>query len=253
MNISISFHKLCFVADKKPQMSYNEEAYLLQSVNKSDLKSLTPSVRRLYRKLAVRKLKREYSLPLFDIDRFTTNPEANRKLQKQNNRILDRFYRQNLSGFFEQRLQGYHEPASIHSPYTNRLLKPFIRRDTSCRPLWLRVMDELCAKVNKNNPTWKPDEPGSIDYCYVRPHHIPAINSLARQFFWPGIDRKLNNYFMTIVFCDVFILRFIFSLQLANVCNIPILVALFYTRNCSWVLQFSFLMLAATRLTFHSS
>jgi len=25
---------------------------------------------------------------------------------------------------------------------------------------------------------------------YVRPYHIPLVNQLAREFFWPGIDRK---------------------------------------------------------------
>jgi hypothetical protein len=25
---------------------------------------------------------------------------------------------------------------------------------------------------------------------YVRPHHIPLVNQLAREFFWPGIDRE---------------------------------------------------------------
>ena len=27
-----------------------------------------------------------------------------------------------------------------------------------------------------------------IDYMYVRPNHIPSINQLAREFFWPGVD-----------------------------------------------------------------
>lgn len=30
----------------------------------------------------------------------------------------------------------------------------------------------------------------SIDYCYVRPHHIAAVNSLLQNNFWPGIDSK---------------------------------------------------------------
>lgn len=182
------FYFLLFPADKKPRMSQHEESYLLQSVNKSDLDSLTPAVRRIYRKLAVRKLKREYSLPLFDIDRFGVNNKENSKSREFNNRVLDRFYCENLNGFFEQRLQGYHEPAAVHSPYTNRLLKPFIRRDVTCKPLWIRVMDELCAKANRKNLGWKPNVRGTIDYCYVRPHHIPAMNSLCSQFFWPGID-----------------------------------------------------------------
>jgi hypothetical protein len=29
-----------------------------------------------------------------------------------------------------------------------------------------------------------------IDFMYVRPQHIPSVNRLARDFFWPGIDRE---------------------------------------------------------------
>ena len=27
-----------------------------------------------------------------------------------------------------------------------------------------------------------------IDFCYVQPNHIPAVNTLASLLFWPGID-----------------------------------------------------------------
>jgi hypothetical protein len=36
-----------------------------------------------------------------------------------------------------------------------------------------------------------------IDFMYVRPHHIPLVNQLAREFFWPGIDRELVFTFYT--------------------------------------------------------
>ncbi|XP_029161138.1 cysteine-rich protein 2-binding protein-like [Nylanderia fulva] len=177
-----------FVApnDKIPRITYQEEAYLLQKINKTDLSRAPAAVKRLYRKLAVRKIKREYRLPLLDIDRFGSKPTS--VILKDNGRVLDRFFNDNLGCVFEQRLQGYNQPTSVHSPYTNRLLKPFIRRDTSCRPLWLRIMEELLMKTNKNNPEWKPQPRASIDYSYIRPQHIPAINSLCNQFFWPDID-----------------------------------------------------------------
>lgn len=177
-----------YVIDEKiPCMTHHEEAYLLQQVSKSALVSAPPEIRRLYRKLAIRKLKREYGLPILDIDKFGQKTEILDKPLKDTGRVLDRFFGDDL-GSFEQRLQGYNEPTSVHSPYTNRLLKPFIRRDTLCRPLWLKVMEELRAKVNKLNPRWKSPPLAPIDYSYVRPQHIPAINSLCSQFFWPGID-----------------------------------------------------------------
>ncbi|XP_076762459.1 ada2a-containing complex component 2 isoform X2 [Xylocopa sonorina] len=175
------------IEEKIPRMTYQEETYLLQQVNKTALNSAPPEIRRFYRKLAVRKLKREYGLPLLDIDNFGCKAAVLDKPLKDSGRVLDRFFGDVL-GSFEQRLQGYNEPTSVHSPYTNRLLKPFIRRDTSCRPLWLKVMEELRVKVNKSNPRWKLPPTAPIDYCYVRPQHIPAINSLCNQFFWPGID-----------------------------------------------------------------
>lgn len=176
--------------EKISRMTRQEEVYLLQRINKTDLNKAPPAIRRLYRKLAVRKMKRDYGLPLLDIDCFGSKSETSVTLSKDNNRVLDRFFSDDLGCIFEQRLQGYNEPTSVHSPYTNRILKPFIRRDTSCQPLWLRITDELCAKVNKNNPQWKPSPRAPIDYSYIRPQHVPAINSLCNQFFWPGIDCK---------------------------------------------------------------
>ncbi|KAI4500785.1 hypothetical protein M0802_003996 [Mischocyttarus mexicanus] len=173
--------------EKIPLMTHQEEAYLLQKVNKRYLYSAFPSTRRLYRKLVVRKLKREYGLPLLNIDNFGRK-EISKRHFKECNQVLDRFCRDNPGCVFEQRLQGYTEPTSIVSPYTNRVLKPFIRRDISSQPLWLTIMEELCAKVNKNNPSWKPLPTAPIDYSYIRPQHIPAINSLCNQFFWPDID-----------------------------------------------------------------
>lgn len=171
-------------------MTRQEEVYLLQKVTKTDLDTAPCSVRRLCRKLAVRKTKREYGLPLLNIDSFGSNSGASAEPSKHNDRVLDRFFVEDLGCIFEQRLQGYCEPTAVHSPYTNRLLKPFIRRDTSSQPLWLRIMDQVCLKANKNNPEWRPLPKASIDYSYIKPQHIPAINSLCSQFFWPGIDRK---------------------------------------------------------------
>ncbi|KYM93696.1 PREDICTED: cysteine-rich protein 2-binding protein [Cyphomyrmex costatus] len=172
--------------EKISRMTHQEEVYLLQKISKTNLDEAPPAVRRLYRKLAVRKTKREYGLPLLDVDCFGSKSGAFVTPSRNNDRVLDRFFNDDLGCIFEHRLQGYNEPTSVHSPYTNRLLKPFIRRDTSCQPLWLKVMEELSTKVNKDDPQWKPR--ASIDYSYIRPQHIPAINSLCCQFFWPGID-----------------------------------------------------------------
>lgn len=58
-------------------------------------------------------------------------------------------------------------------------------------------MCELQYKVNNKYPSRAP-----IDFCYVRPNHIAAVNSLLQTEFWPGIDSKflihLNPYIFLI-------------------------------------------------------
>ena len=73
-----------------------------------------------------------------------------------------------------------------------RVLKPFIRRDTESKPLKLRLLQEILEHHQKVEPAFKAPPIAPIDYCYVRPQHIPSINALCREFFWPGIDCKYS-------------------------------------------------------------
>ncbi|XP_030828197.1 cysteine-rich protein 2-binding protein [Strongylocentrotus purpuratus] len=119
--------------------------------------------------------------------------------QEGDYRILDRFQMSHYSApsvhqpqtSFKARLIGCNESAmmqSIVSPYTARVLKPFIRRDTESKPLKLRLLQEILEHHRKAEPSFKAPPVAPIDYCYVRPQHIPSINALCREFFWPGID-----------------------------------------------------------------
>ena len=76
---------------------------------------------------------------------------------------------------------------SVHLP-TCRILKPFIRRDYETRPLKLRILEEIRSKCPNIEVEERPAKP--IDYCYVQPHHIPAVNAICQEFFWTGIDGK---------------------------------------------------------------
>ncbi|KAI4468770.1 cysteine and glycine-rich protein 2 binding protein [Holotrichia oblita] len=76
----------------------------------------------------------------------------------------------------------------ILSPYSGLNLKPYICRDSSTFPHWLQLMSEILIKANEKNENWRLPPRGPIDYTYIQPSHIPAINSLCNQFFWPGID-----------------------------------------------------------------
>ncbi|KAJ8305911.1 hypothetical protein KUTeg_016456 [Tegillarca granosa] len=201
-------------------MSLYEERQLLRKLNTaSEGHQLPPEINRLRRKLIIRQIKRERGLPIFDVD-----AEMNRLARKcwgnewesedvkemnphgipttrslsRDVRILDRYQTTVYSAralmqqqpSFLNRLVGTEDDQlqSICSPYTARMLKPFIRRDYESRPLKMKLLEEIKQYPHRNDKTWKPPDPPPIDYCYVRPQHIPSVNMLCQEFFWPGID-----------------------------------------------------------------
>ncbi|KAG5890847.1 hypothetical protein JTB14_016280 [Gonioctena quinquepunctata] len=88
----------------------------------------------------------------------------------------------------QAKLTGGVRQELILSPYSAIYLKPYIRRDVETFPTWLKLMAEIKTKVNEKNKDYVLPPRGPIDYTYVQPEHIPAINSICNQFFWPGID-----------------------------------------------------------------
>ncbi|XP_014212398.1 cysteine-rich protein 2-binding protein [Copidosoma floridanum] len=183
-NLPVKINKECI----KPLMTERQEEYLFQKLeeHKHLLNTAPVTVHRLYRKLKVRKEKRQLGLPVFDLDKFRKK-EDNLKSKKITN-ILDKFMPEDFRVLFEQRLQGHCELTPIYIPAVDRKLDPLIWRYPSCPALWLKVMDELLAKVNHKKLGWKPQPMATVDFSYVRPQHIPAMNSLCSQFFWPGVD-----------------------------------------------------------------
>lgn len=173
---------------KLETMTQSEESELFENLKRiidtEELhKTEIPSwIRRYYRKLCVRKLKatklnepkteKVKSDPTF-LDKYLTT------LQQQNSLI---------AGSLSHDL--------FTSPYTGQTLHPFIFRDNKVQPKWLKLMCELKFAVNKTLPIIS-----SIDYCYAKPQHIPAVNSLLQQTFWPGIDmsESLNFPDFTVV------------------------------------------------------
>ncbi|XP_051939896.1 cysteine-rich protein 2-binding protein [Hippocampus zosterae] len=170
--------------------------------------AVTPQARRLRRKLLVRQAKRQRGLPLLDIDCALSlaggvygareeagggRPGAGRDL-----RVLDRFQVKasarrgspspRLS--FGCRLTGADGASeqSVKSPYTSRFLKPYIRRDYESRPPKMRLLAEIRAHAHRREPGWTPEADAPLDYCYVRPNHIPSVNAMCRHGFWPGVD-----------------------------------------------------------------
>lgn len=158
-------------------------------------------VRRFYRKLCVRKWKRDHNRPIFNLDEHI-DPTARARMQqeKKQTQILDRYQLLELGNpdvrsSFYARIMGSTEHELFESPYTQRVLHPFIYRSQTIVPPWLRLMCELKHRVNKIHPSRS-----TIDFCYVRPQHIPAVNALLQSVFWPGIDGELagrNNCLWT--------------------------------------------------------
>ncbi|XP_017016547.1 cysteine-rich protein 2-binding protein [Drosophila kikkawai] len=147
-------------------------------------------VRRLYRKLCLRKWKREHNRPIFNLDDHI-DPLARARLKMQGHhqsQILDRYQllahsRQDARSSFHARLAGCTQYELFESPYSQRVLHPFIFRSETMVPPWLKLMCELQHRVSGLHPTR-----ATIDFCFVRPQHIPAVNALLQSSFWPNID-----------------------------------------------------------------
>lgn len=73
----------------------------------------------------------------------------------------------------------------------------FCRRDYESRPLKLRLLSEIRAYPHRKDPSWVPEPDAPIDYCYVRPNHIPSVNSMCQDIFWPG--KQLQSWTIQII------------------------------------------------------
>ncbi|XP_077291541.1 ada2a-containing complex component 2 [Arctopsyche grandis] len=163
---------------------------------KAHFMSIDKKLIRYRAKLALRRLKRNKRVPLFDLDNMVTKlayyPLQNTSTHLSNERrVLDQFQvssRDSPHLNFAIRLVGSCEISPFISPYSGKLLKPYIWRDTETVSPWIQLMNDVQIKVNKNKPKKIQSEISSLDYCYVRPQHISSINSLCEHFFWPGID-----------------------------------------------------------------
>lgn len=99
-------------------------------------------IRRLYRKLQLRNYKRCNGKQIFDIDSFNTLLPSS-KTVKSENIILDKYYLLSSSNTnkksFHARIVGSLQFDYFESPYTGRVLHPFIYRDSNLVPPWLKV------------------------------------------------------------------------------------------------------------------
>lgn len=153
-------------------------------------------IRRHYRKLCVRRMQRSFGRPVFSLDNFSKSKITHSMQSSSRANVLDRFHHlitasgnfttgSKANESFMARLAGSCQYDLFISPHTERVLHPFIYRNDSCVPPWVKLLCELQYEVNGDVPSR-----ASIDYCYVRPQHIAAVNALLQRMFWPGIDSK---------------------------------------------------------------
>jgi len=183
---------------------YDEESLLQKIVDYRQLtKQTNKEINRLQRKLSVRRLQRKSGRPCFDVCE-EARPlgvifEDGRGSDGSNGHCLtwsrsatggpcalDRYKTVDSHACAPSSPVGFveseEEVKTILSPFTGRLLKPYIRRELEANSPKLQLFRELC----KRNGT--SSKPSSIDFCYIRPSLLAPINHLARHFFWPGID-----------------------------------------------------------------
>ena len=72
----------------------------------------------------------------------------------------------------------------ITSPYTARLLKPYIFRSSQLSPPHTRLMSEIVSCYRRTHPNTSPYCPLSIDLCYLQREHVRSVNALLSHFFW---------------------------------------------------------------------
>ncbi|XP_049828609.1 cysteine-rich protein 2-binding protein-like isoform X1 [Schistocerca gregaria] len=244
------------VREKTPKsqlryMSPYDELVLLKRLhNIVQKKHDVPShIYRYYRKLHVRKLKRDKNMPLFNLDHFlrTKEPEWSyernttfKKIPRDDEvRILDRYQVPSsndsvclsVEESFLVKLVGSSLLKPFYSPYTKRMIKPYIRQDWDSKPLWMKFLLELDEKTNRTNPSWQPLQLHPIDYCYVQREHVPVINALCHEYFYPGIDVSECLHYPEFT-CVVLYKKLIvgFAIMVPDVSNIEAYISFIFTR-----------------------
>ena len=96
-------------------------------------------------------------------------------------------------------------PEPTASPYSGRLLRPFIWRDYVSQPPGMMLLEEIRNLYRCVIVWWTEglccyllictvfraeteDSMDSIDYCHFQFWHLDQVNDLLWRIFWPGID-----------------------------------------------------------------
>ncbi|KAJ8660973.1 hypothetical protein O0I10_003195 [Lichtheimia ornata] len=204
-------------ASPKPQpqptiLTQQMEWQMLQQLGNAS-KKLPTVAARFERKLAVRRLKRNLGLRLFDMDAAVskqlrskselepmTKPTTAVDTQKENTpdttqqqlaAALDAITYTPYKSSFASRLYGPIRHDSVVtkdepwlSAWNGRKLRPYIRRDFQNVTPYMETLMRIRSR-NSNHPQ---NERHSIDYVYFQPQHLEQCNAMLRRCFWDGID-----------------------------------------------------------------
>lgn len=199
-----------------PQLTQQNEWHLLQKLEHAS-KKLPFAAKRYKRKLAMRRLKRNLGLKLFDLDhqvvQKTTKPtlepiSKTTIIAPASNQIvhvdvppLDTALLENITytpyaSSFASRLYGnIRHPNTVTrdepwlSSWNGRKLRPFIRRDFESRPPRMKLMNQIRACNGKPcKGDIACDYVDSIDYVYFQKEHLVQVNQMLGRSFWEGID-----------------------------------------------------------------
>ena len=186
----------------------------------SQVENRTPAINRLMRKLIARRQKRKVMLPFFDLDNWmylylksseeplvlqspasstpsprpvelpvTFNPEEIPYIADPSRSMYAK-----LTGL--RSLYGQ-IPYPITSPFTGKLLSPFVWRDFSFSCPKMRLLKEIRDfggipdGPEEQQEQQEEDEDGfeeSLDFVHLRREFVGQCNDLLSLSFWPGID-----------------------------------------------------------------
>lgn len=218
-------------------MSVRQEAILLSHLTKTSIAiGYNPRANRLTRKLKMRQRQRNHGYPTFDLDGYITHSlsstvkyvlQDKKPYSDQITPIICQVpsspplrhaphsyhsILQNISSFpvlsassTSSRLMTFlsgcgHSLAPITSPFTARLLKPYIFRTKEMCPPQVCLLRDIvghyirCHADSAPNHTPSPYTPRTLDLCYLQHNHIASCNSLLTHFFWPVDISDCLNY-----------------------------------------------------------
>lgn len=105
--------------------------------------TIPPKIRRFYRKLNLRRYKRKHGKQILDVDKFCPTNLDNRVIANKIDSIFDRYYDLSTNKrSINARIVCSSQVERFESPFTCRVLQPFIYRSSSLFPPWIKVSDD---------------------------------------------------------------------------------------------------------------